>query len=607
MEARSDGTLRLSLAFGSNWRADAKYDGDLARFHYRWDWEGEGSNGGQLNACAVAGNPAAKDILSRPLVKRRREANFLWAEWLVQCDREHARCVVEADVMPGRLLFLGSNDSEECAFRLVDSAPGEKLQYAALSYCWGGDQPYMTTKENRQAYYQESGIPHDALAPFKTITDAIYVARLLNLSYLWIDSLCIVQDDNEDKGREIGKMQDIYAGAYVTISAACAATCRDGFLDSMFDDDDTSQDDFEMDYPCIDGTVGAVFLTKDQMISHRDPQPIDARAWTFQEYFLSPRVLVFERRKVRWSCFTAVHEDGGHDNDSGFRLLNSGKLAQLSADELDQEWTWAVERFAQRYLTVQSDKLPAMAGVAARFSPRFGGSRYCAGIWEARLAQQLAWDVSWGNVRSTRPSYRLRDAAPTWSWASIDGLIMFAGHNGGGVEVRRLEFEDYERTLVSDDAPFGAVSAATLVVRARVRRVARASAYSIRPDANLRGFSGYHATIRGDVRDEVESIQEEKKELRCLETSTYVWTNARKETYLLSKGLLVVPAGKKSFKRLGTFEISCPIETCREGGSANPDLGLESECQTSERQQDEQRWIDRYWFVDCKLHVIELV
>lgn len=506
--------------------------------------------------------------------------------------------------MPGRLLFLGSNASEEeRAFRLVDSVPGEKLQYAALSYCWGGDQAYKTTKANRQAYYQESGIPHDALAPFKTITDAIYVARLLGLSYLWIDSLCIVQDDDEDKGREIGKMQDIYAGAYVTISAACAATCRDGFLDSM----DDNSEDFEMDYPCIDDTVGAVFLTKDQMTSDRDPQPIDARAWTFQEYFLSPRVLVFERRKVRWSCFTAVHEDGGHDNDSGFKLLNSEKLTQLSPDELNQEWAWAVERFARRYLTVQSDKLPAMAGVAARFSSRFGGSRYCAGVWEARLAQQLAWDASWGNARSVRQPRRLQHA-PTWSWASIDGYIVFAGHDGG-TEVRGLEFEDYARTLVSEDAPFGAVSAATLVVRARVQRATWESGSSIRPDANLRGFDGYEAFFRGDVRDEVESIQEEKGELRCLETSTYLWTNAREETFLFSKGLAVVPTGKKSFKRLGTFEISCPIERCRKGGggSTNPDSGLESECQTSERQQEEHSWIDKYWFVDCKPHVVELV
>lgn len=67
-EARSDGTLRLSLAFRFNWRADEKYDGDLDSFHYRWDWEGEGSSGDHLNACAVAGKfgqQAHAFILSR--------------------------------------------------------------------------------------------------------------------------------------------------------------------------------------------------------------------------------------------------------------------------------------------------------------------------------------------------------------------------------------------------------------------------------------------------------------------------------------------------------------------------------------------------------------
>ncbi|KAL1625667.1 cytosolic leucyl tRNA synthetase [Diplodia seriata] len=545
-EHRSDGALRLSLSFRANWRADAKYDGDLDSFQYRWEWK-EGSNGDHLNACAVAGNPAARDILSRPLVKRRREASFLWSKWLTRCDDEHQRCQVEADDTPSRLLFLGSDDSGDGdAFRLVDCPPvGEKtLRYAAFSYCWGGDQEYKTTKDNKSAYY--SNIPHETLAPFKSITDAIHVARRLGLSYLWIDSLCIVQDDAEDKGREIGKMQDIYAGAYVTISAACAQTSRDGFLDSMADD----SQDFEMDYPCIDGATGAVFLTKDQITSDRDDQPIDARAWTYQEYFLSPRVLVFERRKVRWRCFTEAHEDGGHDNDSGFKLLNSGMLARMGPAELGQEWSLAVERYSRRYLTVQSDKLPAMAGIAARFARFLANgdrpSRYLAGVWESGLARQLAWDASWGNARSVRQPRRLAHA-PTWSWASIDGYIVFGGHEGG-TEVRALELEDYSGRLVSGDAPFGAVESATLSVRARLQ-CATWKSESILPDANRRGYEAYEMSFQDDIRDELDSIRERKEKLRCLETSTYLWTNAHEETFLFSKGLVIVPSNEKSFKR----------------------------------------------------------
>ncbi|KAL1644437.1 cytosolic leucyl tRNA synthetase [Diplodia intermedia] len=547
-EGRSDGALRLSLSFRANWRADEKYDGDLDSFQYRWEWE-EGSNGDHLNACAVADD---------------------------------------------------SGDGD--AFRLVDCPPvGEKtLRYAALSYCWGGDQAYKTTKDNKGAYY--SNIPHEALAPFKSITDAIHVARRLGLSYLWIDSLCIVQDDAEDQGREIGKMQDIYAGAYVTISAACAQTSRDGFLDFMADD----SQDFEVDYPCIGGATGAVFLTKDQITSDRDDQPIDARAWTYQEYFLSPRALVFERRKVRWRCFTAAHEDGGHDNDSGFKLLNSGMLARMGPAELGREWSLAVERYSRRYLTVQSDKLPAMAGIAARFARFLADgdrpSRYLAGLWESGLARQLAWDASWGNARRTRQPRRLAHA-PTWSWASIDGYIVFGGHEGG-TEVRALEFEDYSGTLVSEDAPFGAVESATLSVRARLQ-CATWESESILPDANRRGYRAYEMSFQDDIRDELDSIRNREEKLRCLETSTYLWTNAHGETFLVSKGLIIVPSNEKSFKRVGTFEVSCPVGQSRKDGPGSHTC-VGSDGSGLSEPEVEQYWSDRYWFVDSEPHVVTL-
>jgi hypothetical protein len=73
-----------------------------------------------------------------------------------------------------------------------------------------------------------AGIPASELP--KSLGNAIIATRKLGLRYLWIDSLCIVQDDKKDKAEEISEMPQIYQNAYVTISAASAANCHDGFL-----------------------------------------------------------------------------------------------------------------------------------------------------------------------------------------------------------------------------------------------------------------------------------------------------------------------------------------------------------------------------------------
>ena len=99
--------------------------------------------------------------------------------------------------------------------------------YAALSYCWGDIAPKfkLTTECIDEAC---SGIFIKRLP--RTLQDAILIARTMEIPYIWIDSLCIIQDDEEDKKRELPKMVDIYSGAAVVISAAVSKTCEDGFL-----------------------------------------------------------------------------------------------------------------------------------------------------------------------------------------------------------------------------------------------------------------------------------------------------------------------------------------------------------------------------------------
>ncbi|KAF0320296.1 het domain-containing protein [Colletotrichum asianum] len=116
--------------------------------------------------------------------------------------------------------------------RLVLHASSEEIgNYVALSHCWGPEQlhPPETTWSNlrqRQECIDLTTLP-------STFRDAVLVTRNLGVQYLWIDSLCIVQDDTADWQTESSKMAGYYSNAYLVISAAQAEDSTQGFLDAV--------------------------------------------------------------------------------------------------------------------------------------------------------------------------------------------------------------------------------------------------------------------------------------------------------------------------------------------------------------------------------------
>jgi hypothetical protein len=163
--------------------------------------------------------------------------------WLQDCNKRHGQCahvaqqemplptrVLDLNALPQREAMLDSKDwhdlfrNKECKF--AKNFAGEKGQYVALSYCWGNTLAYKTTNHNRSIHMQGigfSGLP-------KTLQDAIFLTRYLRLRYIWIDCLCIVQDDKADWEREAANMANIYSKSYLTIAAARASDSAEGFL-----------------------------------------------------------------------------------------------------------------------------------------------------------------------------------------------------------------------------------------------------------------------------------------------------------------------------------------------------------------------------------------
>jgi hypothetical protein len=134
-----------------------------------------------------------------------------------------------SQVRPGRVLEVGADkDLSVRLMNFADIEPKREAKYLALSYCWGksGEQKGQCTRVKINDLQQ--GVLMRELP--QTVQDAIQTARQLGFKYLWVDRLCIVQDDPDDKRIEIRKMSDIYANAHLVISAASAGDSDQAFI-----------------------------------------------------------------------------------------------------------------------------------------------------------------------------------------------------------------------------------------------------------------------------------------------------------------------------------------------------------------------------------------
>ena len=224
-----------------------------------------------------------------------------------ECLLSHTRCKKpKSSLNPTTLLDVGT-DGSAWVVRLAPK-PGNADHYVALSYCWGGPQPMTLTKSTVDELRQ--GVP---LSKFpQTLQDAATSTRKLGLRYLWVDALCILQDDPYYKDLEMAQMSRIYQNASVTICAASAESCHDGFLGKRLEEGPFSPGSRHSRVPflCSDGSMGSVLL-REQKLYYPSVEPLNRRAWALQERALSPRNLTYGSWQLYWRCRSARHCDGG--------------------------------------------------------------------------------------------------------------------------------------------------------------------------------------------------------------------------------------------------------------------------------------------------------
>ncbi|EPE26258.1 hypothetical protein GLAREA_02170 [Glarea lozoyensis ATCC 20868] len=353
-------------------------------------------------------------------------------EWLHSCTEEHICIFEQFPKLPTRVLDLAPlADGHDL---VLFESKTENASYMTLSHCWGESTMIETRKDTLRE--MKSGIPLSSLP--QTFQDAIAITQDLGIRYLWIDSLCIIQDDIDDWEKESSRMAAVYANTYLNIAATCSRDSSDGIFQPRWHEAMVVRDVWSCPVKDVkitgthQGQPYDVFARFEMWRAHRDflmsndvsdihhRSPLLARSWVFQELYLSPRTIHFHSSELIWECKKSLRCECGeleHEVDeenalSRHRSLNS--LSTLSDNQRSYLWLSIVTEYCQLNLTRESDRLPALAGLASRFENQSTG-KYFAGLWQNDLVRMLLWSLSQSKATCERDF----SIAPSWSWASI--------------------------------------------------------------------------------------------------------------------------------------------------------------------------------------------
>lgn len=347
-------------------------------------------------------------------------------DWISKSREQLGHRSHQTNQGPTRILEIKENGSKVVLCEL----PSMQAEYSALSHCWGTLQPVTLTMDTLEDF--RMGLKTSSLP--ETFQDAIWLANHLQIRYIWIDSLCIIQDCSDDWARESARMADIYGNSFLTIAACRSANTSNGFLN----------DRAERTYLPIPARLGNLFgealaftlpikyAGNTRRCALLEGEPLTERGWAFQERYLARRTLHFGRSQIFFECDADFFPEDGCSYaqplwSSEYILEDSSAGSSITCR---QKWHRVIEQYSGRKLTLEDDKLPAVGGLAVRFAldsvtkngSSILGNRYLAGLWWDNIIQDMCWRIETRKHSGERPR---RYRAPTWSWASVNAVIEF--------------------------------------------------------------------------------------------------------------------------------------------------------------------------------------
>lgn len=374
-----------------------------------------------------------KDSFHGRFLRKSRVDASLIRTWLSICMVKQGERCHEQTAKPTDLTVVDVNNMCRC------SLP-QGAEYVALSYRWPVEKSFITTRSNVKELYRPGALKKYWHSITQTIKDAIKCVKEIGQMFLWVDAICIIQDDDDDKRTQIYQMDLVYGSAILTIiNAPPNSTCDDimidnglpGYLDGSRMSHQESREVKGLvlipSLPCSDWATMYSGWTE--------------RAWTFQEELLSKRRLYFTGNQMYFSCSCSLFcEDTiGEGNDSNIsiypgtnlwsaNLSKSHDLAenyptrwlprgQADYSELQFENYWKLlEHYNRRQMSNMSDTINAFLGILKHLE-WYMQTEFWVGLPESHFDHALLWMESSSSVRRKYTDDGTANPFPSWSWA----------------------------------------------------------------------------------------------------------------------------------------------------------------------------------------------
>ncbi|KAJ9606453.1 hypothetical protein H2200_009414 [Cladophialophora chaetospira] len=344
--------------------------------------------------------------------------------------------------MPRRLIDVQPADgSVDARLVLTDDlrSNGARLSYTTLSHCWG--QPDTATRHAMittpgSLPLRLAGISLQSLP--RTFQDAITITRELRIRYLWIDSLCILQQspteaaDHEtlkDWDEESENMNSIYEEAEICIIAAASDNPAGGcFVQTIGMPPRVTGGNWKS---CFEHESLECRRT---LAEFAQSGPLARRAWCLQERFLSRRILHYTEYGMLWECLSAIKLD---DSIASTPLYKSASFGwQLLPEKSNwlagayKDWHKVIQEYTPRSLTKDTDRLSAISGLAKGIA-NLTEDTYVAGLWLSKILDDLLWHCDVQNCGTGICARQQSYIAPSWSWGALKGPVLYSGWGDG--------------------------------------------------------------------------------------------------------------------------------------------------------------------------------
>ena len=350
----------------------------------------------------------------------------LFRRWLRDCQETHG-CSARGSMTTRKLSLRLIDTAKMCIVEFIQLGH-ETPRYCALSYVWGMDLGCCSlTKNNHKELMQPGGI-NTLLLP-QTISDTVYVVKALGQRYLWIDALCILQDDRDDQRLQIPSMRHIYSRAVLTIIAAAGDNANSGLPGLK-----PGQRTFKQECVILENMalLNCSAPSRDFWSIHVSSSKWNTRGWTMQERLFSTRCLIFTEKQVYWECrggswceetqleASFRYKFGKRPMDNFF--LDPSFQDSIPATHLQRHAIYhykkTVEEYAKRNLSFDYDAVNAFAGPLDFFQVETNISCFW-GITIPDFESALCW---FGRSDITP---RVKVDFPSWSWIAWRHYIEF--------------------------------------------------------------------------------------------------------------------------------------------------------------------------------------